>query len=699
MKTIAAFFALLALALLSAPLAANAQTVRYRVVPLAQIPSAQTSCVPTAINANGDVVGYCDAGEVASFAVRWHSDGTVEDLGRWQNGTFTRALGINALGQVVGDGDDGDLRAKALVRGAGGWIGIDGSGGSYQGAWGITDAGVIFGNFSTVGSPATETWDPVFWTYDARHDRYTRNDLPKPPGTPTTGFSGALVFAANSLGVAVGQVASDLVGNQGGLWRDDAAHSLVILANPAGLGSAAAFGVSDDGRVVGRAYGAQPQHALLWQNDASHTPVDLGVLSGDVRSEAYGVNIAGQVVGASFDSAAGRGFIYQNDTLTELTTLLDTPFAAWTVNEPAAINNAGTIVATATLNGARHPVMLVPFEKAKTAQTISFTLPAGPFRFGDAPFALVASSTSGLPVAFQASGACSVAGNTLTISGAGMCHVTASQGGNADWEPAADVIQNTTIGKGAATVSFDEATLVQTFDGTVKTVSTTTAPAGLTVVVSFTGTPQNAGSYPVSATIDDLNYEGTASATLMIDMAAQSIGFDALANRTFGDAPFTVSATGGDSGNPVTFTAAGQCTISGNVVTLAAAGSCTITASQAGNANYLSAAPVSQTFTIAPAAPAEGPLVNPGPQINTEGDNVELRIVDARMRGEFSASNLPDGLKLDKKGGIRGHVARGAAAGSPYAVTVTYTAPDGTSFTVAFSWTILPRDPKAADGR
>ena len=922
-----------ALAVLAAPFTANAQTVRYRVVPLTEISSAQTSCVPTAINASGDVVGYCGAGELNSFAVRWHSDGTVENLGKWQNGTFTRALGINTAGQIVGDGDDGDLKAKALVRGAGVWIGIDGSGGSYQGAFGVTDDGVIFGNFSTVGSPATETWDPVFWTYDARHDRYTRNDLAKAAGTPNTGFSGGFVFAVNSLGVAVGQVASDLVGNQGGLWGNDASHSLVVLANPAGLGSAEAFGVSDDGRAVGRTYGiAASEHAVLWRNDASHTAVDLGVLAGDLRSEAYGVNIGGQVIGASFGSAAGRGFIYQNGAVAELTPLLDTPFAAWSVNEPAAINNAGVIVATATLNGVRHPVMLVPFEKVKTAQAISFTLPAGPFKFGDAPFDLTASSTSGLPIAFQASGACSVAGATVTITGTGFCQVTASQGGDADWEPAADVIQNATIGKGDATVSFGEATLTQTFDGAIKTVSTSTTPAGLTVVLSFTGSPQNAGSYPVTAAVDDLNYQGTASATLVVGKAgasitvtpysvtydgaahtataaatgvlgedlsgflslagtthtdagtyaadgwsfagganyndasgtvsntiaqaaqaivfgalasrtfgdapfaigatgggsgnpatfgaagncsvsgntvtitgagscaltasqagnlnfaaatdaaqsfaiakaaqsivfgaiasrtfgdapfaigatgggsgnpvsfsaagncsvsgntvtitgagscavtasqagnlnfaaatdvlqsfgiakaAQSIVFGALANRTFGDAPFAISATGGGSGNPVAFGATGQCTVSGNLVTLTAAGACTITASQTGDANYLSATPVSQSFTIAPAAPAGSPLVNPGPQINQEGDQVELRLADERLRGEFSAVNLPDGVRLDKKGVIRGRVARGAAAGSPYVITVTYTAPDGASSSIAFSWTILPRD-------
>jgi hypothetical protein len=56
MSTKLATFAKAALALvfLAAPLAANAQTVRYRVVPLTEIQTLQTSCVPTAINDNGE---------------------------------------------------------------------------------------------------------------------------------------------------------------------------------------------------------------------------------------------------------------------------------------------------------------------------------------------------------------------------------------------------------------------------------------------------------------------------------------------------------------------------------------------------------------------------------------------------------------------------------------------------------------------
>ncbi len=78
----------------------------------------------------------------------------------------------------------------------------------------------------------------------------------------------------------------------------------------------------------------------------------------------------------------------------------------------------------------------------------------------------------------------------------------------------------------------------------------------------------------------------------------QTITFAALADKTVGDAPFTVSATA-SSGFEVTFTATGKCTVGGTTVQLTGAGSCTITAHQAGNASYHPAADVSRTFAIA----------------------------------------------------------------------------------------------------
>ena len=81
----------------------------------------------------------------------------------------------------------------------------------------------------------------------------------------------------------------------------------------------------------------------------------------------------------------------------------------------------------------------------------------------------------------------------------------------------------------------------------------------------------------------------------------QTITFGPLEGKTFGDAAFNVSATGGASGQPVTFTASGPVSLSGNEVTITGAGSVTITAHQNGAGDYTAAADVDQTFTVAKA--------------------------------------------------------------------------------------------------
>jgi DNA/RNA endonuclease G (NUC1) len=96
----------------------------------------------------------------------------------------------------------------------------------------------------------------------------------------------------------------------------------------------------------------------------------------------------------------------------------------------------------------------------------------------------------------------------------------------------------------------------------------------------------------------------------------QTITFAPLPDRVFGDPPFTVVATGGASGNPVTFVASGACSSSGpngETITLDAPGTCTITASQAGNDIYNAAADVVRTFAVTSdaVAPTASPTQSP----------------------------------------------------------------------------------------
>ena len=100
----------------------------------------------------------------------------------------------------------------------------------------------------------------------------------------------------------------------------------------------------------------------------------------------------------------------------------------------------------------------------RTSQAINFAQPDA-MTFGDGPVALVATASSGLPVSFSVSGPCSVSGSQLTATGAGTCAVTASQAGNADIAPAADVTQQVTINKTATTVRQQPISFVRSLFG------------------------------------------------------------------------------------------------------------------------------------------------------------------------------------------------------------------------------------------
>jgi hypothetical protein len=118
-----------------------------------------------------------------------------------------------------------------------------------------------------------------------------------------------------------------------------------------------------------------------------------------------------------------------------------------------------------------------------------------------------------------------------------------------------------------------------------------------------------AGSCTVTASQSGgLNYNPApdVSRTFSIAKASQSIIFAPLPDKTYGDPNFFVSASA-YSGLPVSFTAGGKCTATGVTVQLTGVGSCTIMASQAGNANWNPALPVSRSFSIASQTPPASP--------------------------------------------------------------------------------------------
>ncbi|MCC7373366.1 MAG: hypothetical protein IT581_01830 [Verrucomicrobiales bacterium] len=150
-------------------------------------------------------------------------------------------------------------------------------------------------------------------------------------------------------------------------------------------------------------------------------------------------------------------------------------------------------------------------------QTLSFDL-IQTARFGDAPIELNALASSGLPVTFQVDPAqAAIEGSKLRWLGAGEVRVTATQAGNDTFLPADPVDRWIRVEKAAASLVIESLEWVA--DGSPKHPSARTTPPGLQVLWRFDGqttTPTQPGEYNVQASIDDPNYEGTATATLRV---------------------------------------------------------------------------------------------------------------------------------------------------------------------------------------
>src|SRR2546428_418996 len=91
---------------------------------------------------------------------------------------------------------------------------------------------------------------------------------------------------------------------------------------------------------------------------------------------------------------------------------------------------------------------------AKADQTITFGALAAR-TYGDANFTVSATASSGLAVSFGATGTCTIATTTVTITGAGSCTITASQAGDTNYTAAPDVPRTFSIAKADQTITFN----------------------------------------------------------------------------------------------------------------------------------------------------------------------------------------------------------------------------------------------------
>jgi hypothetical protein len=240
------------------------------------------------------------------------------------------------------------------------------------------------------------------------------------------------------------------------------------------------------------------------------------------------------------------------------------------------------------------------------------------------------------------------------------------------------------ISKATAPVTLTN--LLQTYTGSPRPVTVTTTPTGLTVGLTYTGTagtaygpsstaPSDAGTYAVSGTINDPDYTGTGSATLVVSPVPTAIAIQSSANPSLSQSSVTfivsVSTSAGTPAGSVNFmdgvNVLGTGAVSGGIATFATSslsvGTHTITAVYLGSTDALAATsgPISQLivdFTLSSVSSNGTPVSTTPSQIVLPGGtaNYPLNITPT------SGTVLPAPLVLTVTGMPEGAVASIASA-------------------------------------
>lgn len=205
-----------------------------------------------------------------------------------------------------------------------------------------------------------------------------------------------------------------------------------------------------------------------------------------------------------------------------------------------------------------------------------------------------ATSSSSLPVTIEVlEGPATLDGNSLTSTGVGLITLKASNSGDATYAEVEEIF-NVEVSKATATITVSD--LVYQYDGTEKAPVVTTNPDGLNYTIDFGGvTPMELGDYPFVITVNDDNYQGSTSETLVItDLQTQTLTFDFPTSMEFGEtAALTVTSS---SGLPVTLEIEeGIGTLDGNNLTVEGIGLILMKASNEGDDTFYG---VSETVAI-----------------------------------------------------------------------------------------------------
>ncbi|HWA86119.1 MAG TPA: rhamnogalacturonan lyase B N-terminal domain-containing protein [Opitutus sp.] len=265
------------------------------------------------------------------------------------------------------------------------------------------------------------------------------------------------------------------------------------------------------------------------------------VRAADALGQPFDITLNGVIGGAGGFTKAGGGML----TLAAANTFTGSvALNAGTLNVTGSLAAGGTVTIGGTGTLAASGTIAKPVVLDGTLAPAAATVSAPSLTWNGGGTVSLALGASGVSGRLALSGALTkgaagsytfafspgsgfAAGNTYTIATFGSTNFTAADF-SATGLPAGyvaifslDASGLTVTVKAIATVTLGD--LTQAYDGTPRAVSATTDPAGLSVAITYDGSPTAPtlpGSYAVVATINDPAYAGSASGTLVITVTA-----------------------------------------------------------------------------------------------------------------------------------------------------------------------------------